>query len=49
MEQSRAAMAEVNRILLGYFDERQLLVFLAAILFSFLSPYLRGEISTTHQ
>ena len=44
LEQSKIAMAEVNRILLGYFDERQLVVFRAAILFTFLSPYLRGKI-----
>ena len=42
-EQSSAAMREVNQILMEYFYERQLVVFRAAILFSFLSPYLRGK------
>ena len=44
MEQSSAAMSEVNKILMEYFDERQLVVFRSAILYAFLSPYLRGNI-----
>ena len=43
MEQSSQAMSQVNVTLLDYFDERQLVVFRAAILFAFISPYLRGK------
>ena len=35
-------MREVNTELLRYFHEPQLLVFRAAILWAYLSPYLRG-------
>ena len=43
MDESSSAMCEVNEILRGYFDERQLVVFQSAILFAFMSPYLRGN------
>ena len=35
-------MREVNTELLRYFHEPQLLVFRAAILWAYISPYLRG-------
>ena len=35
-------MKEVNTELLRYFHEPQLLVFRAAILWAYISPYLRG-------
>ena len=46
MEESTSAMREVNLILREYFDERQLVVFRAAIQFAFMSPYLRGKVKT---
>ena len=42
--ESSAAMRKVNETLLEYFDERQLLVFRAAVLYAILSHYLRGKI-----
>ena len=44
LNESSAAMRKVNETLLEYFDERQLLVFRAAVLYAFISPYLRGKI-----
>ena len=42
MEESREAMSKVNTTLMEYFDERQLIVFRAAVEYAFISPYLRG-------
>ena len=42
LEQSSAAMRDVNVKFMEYFDECQLLVFRAGILFAFISPHLRG-------
>ena len=42
---SSLAMREVNTELKRYFHEPQLLVFRAAILWAFISPYLRGSVS----
>ena len=42
MEESREAMSKVNTTLMEYFDERQLIVFRAAVKYAFISPYLRG-------
>ena len=46
MTQSTAASKEMNQVLLEYFDPKQLLIFRAGILFTFISPSLRGIVAS---